>query len=137
MVLQRDRILVVGGEDLVTQQVLDDVLVRVCRRSRRAMHEGCRSQQGRYSLMLALASETLKRVDSADPAQREFDAEALAPAAGGPGDFEAAKRWIDRAKVELFAAARQTAIEQHFRAAGHAHALRVPLKKEGRRLLRE
>ena len=84
-----------------------------------------RADGSAYSLMVALASETMKRVESADPAQREFDAEALAPAAGGPGDFEAAKRWIDRAKVELFAEARQTAIEQHFRAGGHAQALRV------------
>jgi hypothetical protein len=84
-----------------------------------------RADGGAYSLLAALTGETLKRADSPDPVQREFDAEALAPAAGGPGDFEAAKRWIDRAKFELFAAARQTAIEQHFRAAGHKRALKV------------
>jgi hypothetical protein len=84
-----------------------------------------RADGGAYSLLAALTSETLKRADSADPAQREFDAEALAPAAGGPGDFESAKRWIDRTKFELFATARQTAIEGHFRAARHTQALKV------------
>lgn len=84
-----------------------------------------RADGSAYSLFVALTVESLKRADSADPAQREFDAEALAPAAGGPVDFESAKRWIDRGKFEVFAAARQTAIEQHFRAAGHAQALKV------------
>ena len=84
-----------------------------------------RSDGSAYSLLLALTSETLKRTNSPDADQREFDAEALAPAAGGPGDFETAKRWIDRAKFERFAEARQTAIEEQFRAAGHSQALRV------------
>ena len=84
-----------------------------------------RSDGSAYSLLSALTTETLKRADSADPDQREFDAEALAPAAGGPSDFETAKRWIDRARFERFSEARQTAIEEHFRAAGHFQALRV------------
>lgn len=84
-----------------------------------------RADGSAYSLLAALIRETLKRADSPDPSQREFDAAALAPAAGGPQEFEPAKRWIDRAKLELFAAARRTAIEQHFRAAGHVQALRV------------
>lgn len=84
-----------------------------------------RADGSAYLLFLALTTETLKRTDSPDPDQREFDAEALAPAAGGPDDFETAKRWIDRAKFERFAEARQTAIEEHFRAAGLAQALRV------------
>lgn len=86
---------------------------------------GDRADGSAYSLLSALTRETLKRVDSADPAQREFDAEALAHAAGRPVDFEAAKRWIDRAKFELFAESRRNAIEQHFRESGHHRALRV------------
>lgn len=78
-----------------------------------------------FSLFAALTRETLKRAGSTDPAQREFDAGALAPAAGGPGDFESAKRWIDRGKFAVFAEARKAAIEQHFRAAGHTRALKV------------
>ena len=42
-----------------------------------------------------------------------------------PTFFEAAKRWTDRARFERFAEARQTAIEQHLKAAGHTQALRV------------
>jgi len=84
-----------------------------------------RTAGGAYSLLHALTTETIKRADSTDPGQREFDAEDLAPAAGGPASFEDAKRWIDRTRFELFALARQTAIEEHFRAAGHSQALRV------------
>lgn len=84
-----------------------------------------RGDGGAYSLLCALTTETLKRADSTDPGQREFDAADLAPAAGGPVDFEEAKRWIDRTRFERFAQARQTAIEEHFRAAGHMRALRV------------
>ena len=83
-----------------------------------------RSDGSAYSLLLAITTETLKRTDSPDADQREFDAEALTPAAGGPGDFETAKRWIDRAKFERFAEARQAATEEHFRAVGHSKALR-------------
>jgi hypothetical protein len=84
-----------------------------------------RADGSAYSLFVALATETLKRAASEDPAQREFDAEALASAAGGPSDFDSAKRWIDRAKFEVYVGARQMAIEQHFRAAGHSQALKV------------
>lgn len=90
-----------------------------------------RADGSAYSLLCALTAETLKRVGSPDPGQREFDAEALAPAAGGPLDFEAAKRWIDRAKLERFVDARRSAIEEHFRAAGHSHALRVVRRSPG------
>lgn len=84
-----------------------------------------RSDVGAYSLLAALTSETLKRVGSSDPSQREFDAEALSAAAGGPDGFDAAKRWVDRAKLESFADARRPSLEDHFRAAGHGEALRV------------
>lgn len=84
-----------------------------------------RADVGAYSLLAALTAETLKRVDSPDPSQREFDAEALSVAAGGPDGFDAAKRWVDRAKLESFADARRPSLEDHFRAAGHSEALRV------------
>lgn len=92
---------------------------------------GNRADGSAYSLLCALASETLKRADSPDPGQREFDAEALAPAAGGPADFESAKRWIDRAKLERFVEARRPLIEEHFRSAGHTQALRVVRRSPG------
>ena len=84
-----------------------------------------RTDGGAYSLLWALTAETLKRADSPDAAQREFDAAGLAPAAGGPSDFESAKRWIDRTQFERFSDARRSAIEEHFRSAGHAQALWV------------
>lgn len=90
-----------------------------------------RADGNAYALLVALTSETLKRADSADPAQREFDAEDLAAAAGGPAGFDAAKRWIDRAKFERFDAARQTSIEQRFRAAGFSQALKVTRRSPG------
>ena len=90
-----------------------------------------RADGNAYALLVALAGETLKRADSADPAQREFDAEALAVAAEGPTGFEAAKRWIDRAKFEIFDAARRAEIEQHFRAAGFAQGLKVTRRSPG------
>ena len=86
-----------------------------------------------YALLCALTTETLKRADSPDPGQREFDAESLAPAAGGPSEFDSAKRWIERAKLERFAKARQTSIEQHFRAAGYTQALRLVRRSPGGR----
>ncbi len=90
-----------------------------------------RADGGAYTLLCALTEETLKRADSPDLSQREFDAAGLAPAAGGPDDFEAAKRWIDRARLERFAEARQATIEEHFRSAGHTQALRVRRRSPG------
>lgn len=49
MILKRDGILVVGGEDMMTHKILDDVFVRMRGRSRCAMHKGCRRQQCRVS----------------------------------------------------------------------------------------
>lgn len=90
-----------------------------------------RADVGAYSLLVALNSETLKRAASSDAAQREFDAVALSAAAGGPDGFDAAKRWVDRAKLESFVDARRPGIEDHFRAAGHLEALRVVRRSPG------
>jgi hypothetical protein len=81
----------------------------------------------------ALTAETLKRIDSSDQAQREFDAQQLAAAAQRKeaDDFEASKRWVDRAKVELFMTARESAIEEHFRAVGHNQGVRVRRRSPG------
>lgn len=84
-----------------------------------------------HSLWRALAAETLKRSDSADPAQREFDAEELAEAVGKAVGFEAAKRWVASSELETFGKARRTAIEQHFRSAGHEQALRIARRSPG------
>lgn len=91
---------------------------------------GHRSDANAHSLLLALTQETLKRADSPDPAQREFDAQALAAAAGRHEavDFEASKRWVERSKVDTFAEARARDIEAHFLAAGHGQCLR-PVKR--------
>lgn len=92
-----------------------------------------RSDSSAYSIIRALLKETLKRVGSEDPSQREFDAEALAQAADGPDGFEPAKRWIDRARPELFLDARRSSIEQFFSERGHETALRVERRSPGGR----
>ncbi len=84
-----------------------------------------RSDAKAFELLAALTTETLKRVESPDPAQREFDALALAEAAGREGDFESAKRFVQRSKFELFLQERQTNLEAHFQAAGHASCVRI------------
>lgn len=69
-----------------------------------------REDAGAYSLLIALTQETLKRVDSPSAAQREFDAQDLAAAAGRPeaNDFNASKRWVMGRGLETYAAARST-----------------------------
>lgn len=92
-----------------------------------------RADGSAYTLLLALTTETLKRVGSNDAGQREFDAQQLAAAAERKeaDDFEASKRWVDRAKLELFADVRAVAIDEHFRAAGHTNALRPKRRSPG------
>ena len=69
----------------------------------------------------ALATELLKRVESPDPAQRRFDAEAIAQAAdaGRGWNFESAKRWLNAADMPVFLSARQEDLFSHFRQKGH------------------
>jgi hypothetical protein len=92
-----------------------------------------REDAGAYSLFVALTRETLKKVGSPDPSQREFDAQQLAAAAGRPeaDDFDAAKRWVMGRGLETFAAARRKSIEDHFRAAGHPLCLQPKRRSPG------
>ncbi len=94
---------------------------------------GHREDAGAYSLLIALTQETLKRVDSPSAAQREFDAQDLASAAGRPeaDDFDASKRWVVGRGLETYASARRQSIEDHFRAAGHATCLRPARRSPG------
>lgn len=86
-----------------------------------------------YALLCALTEETKKVAKTSDGSQREFTAADLAPAAGGPAakDFDAAKGYVTRARLEVFVEARRTAIEAHFRAAGHGQALVVRRRSPG------
>lgn len=84
-----------------------------------------------YQVLAALARETLKRADSPDPSQREFDAEQLAQALDRSDGFAAAKRWILDAKVETYAEARRASLDQHFRSAGHTQTLCVRRRSPG------
>lgn len=85
------------------------------------------SEANAHQLALALAEETRKRVDSPDPAQREFDAQQLAEAAGynAEDSFDRAKRWVSRAEFEKYLTARRTALEEHFQQAGLSQCLCV------------
>jgi len=91
---------------------------------------GQRSELIAHSLLQALAQETLKRADSADPAQREFDAQELAAAASRAesADFDAAKRWVERCRLDAFVEARTDDREAFFAARGHKQCLR-PAKR--------
>jgi len=92
-----------------------------------------REDASAYSLFVALTQETLKRADSSAAAQREFDAQDLAAAAGRPeaNDFDASKRWVIGRGLETYAAARRKSIEDHFRAAGHDTCLRPTRRSPG------
>jgi hypothetical protein len=92
-----------------------------------------RDDTAAYTALVALTKETLKRADSDDQSQREFDARDLAQAAEGDeaSDFDASKRWIENARLMTFAEARRKAIEDHFRSCGQARAMR-PVKRSPR-----
>jgi len=94
---------------------------------------GHREDAGAYSLLVALTSETFKKVDSPSPSQREFDAQDLAAAVGRPeaNDFDASKRWVTGRGLETYAAARCKSIEDHFRAAGQVTCLRPRRRSPG------
>jgi len=79
------------------------------------------------SALAALAGETLKRLDSPDPDQRKFDAEELAAACGRPeqDNYDAAKRWLTRAEVPNFLAAREQSMADFFRCQGHSQLLAI------------
>lgn len=61
---------------------------------------------------------------------REFDAQELAAAASRAesADFDAAKRWVERCRIETFVEARVTDLDAFFAAHGHEQCLR-PAKR--------
>lgn len=88
-----------------------------------------------WKILDALARETLKRVDSPDPEQREFDAAQLAEV-GRPGevlDYENAKKWFVDAKVLQFVNARKNNLEAFFAAKGHERCLFLDKRASGGR----
>jgi hypothetical protein len=80
-----------------------------------------------WKITCALAQETLKRIDSPDPEQREFDVVDIAMACNSntARDHDSAKTWFARANVTKYLEARQTSLESFFRSNGHSSALRV------------
>src|SRR2546426_5801286 len=94
-----------------------------------------RSDAHAWRIVDALARETLKRVDSGDPAQREFDVLELVQACQPERewDYEAAKRWFLRAAVPKFLEARQAELAAYFKNRGYDQALAVTQRKSGGR----
>lgn len=90
-----------------------------------------RSDAHAWRIVNALARDTLRRADSADPSQREFDVQELVQACqpDREWDYDAAKRWFIRAKVELFLEARQAELQAYFRGKGHHQAIAVVQRK--------
>ena len=84
-----------------------------------------------WQILYALASETLKRVDSLDAAQREFDVLEIAQACQPERqrDFDAAKRWFTHAGVPTYLDARRSELEAYFRARGHDQSLAVTQRR--------
>ncbi len=84
-----------------------------------------------WQILYALASETLKRVDSLDAAQREFDVLEIAQACQPERqrDFDAAKRWFTHAGVPTYLDARRSELEAYFRARGHDQSLALTQRK--------
>lgn len=78
-----------------------------------------------WKILDALARETLKRADSADAEQREFDVAALAEICRpGEGlDYESAKKWFAKAKAQQFLIARKKHVEEYFSKLGYSECL--------------
>lgn len=94
-----------------------------------------RSATKAWVIVEALARESLKRVDSPDPAQREFDVQELAEVCqpDRTWDYEAAKRWVNGAAVPKYLEARQAELDAYFRSQGHKQALAVTQRKSAGR----
>lgn len=75
----------------------------------------------------ALASLTLKRLDSSDPRQCQMEALDIAFACDPDGKWshDAAKAFVARAKLSKFFESRQATIEEFFRLRGHTSAIRI------------
>ncbi len=93
------------------------------------------SNLGAHRILRTLAADTGKRAESPDPAQREFDvleiAQAAFPGEHDAGDYDAAKRRLERLDPQTWMRARQVQIEDWFRQAGHRQALRL-VKSSGK-----
>lgn len=78
-------------------------------------------------LAIALAEETIKRADSVDATQRDFDAQELAAACNWSeaNNFDAAKRKVERANLVTYLSSRRTSIEEFFRSRCHTQAMRI------------
>ncbi len=88
-----------------------------------------------WKILEALARETLKRVDSPDPEQREFDVlDIAAVCRSGPSlDYDNAKRWFSVANPSKYLAARRKSLESFFRDKGHTQCLKLDkLPSKGR-----
>lgn len=94
------------------------------------LHEG-RSETKAWRILNALAQETLKRADSADPAQREFDAHDIAQICepDKQWNYDSAKKWLTGAEVLKYMQARKGPVEAFFRAHGHCQAITVAQRK--------
>lgn len=88
-----------------------------------------------WRIVDALARDSLKRADSSDPTQREFDVLELAQACQPERkwDYEAAKRWFNRATVPKFLEARRAELNVYFRNRGHDQALTIAQRKSAGR----
>ncbi len=86
-----------------------------------------------WKILDALARETLKRAESLDPEQREFDAAQLAEVCrpGDVLDYEAAKKWFADAKVSQFLNARRSSLQAFFEAKGHEESLELDKRSSG------
>lgn len=78
-------------------------------------------------LAIVLAEQSLKRVDSEDATQMNFDAQELASAChwAEADSFEAAKRKVERARLATYLDGRKNNLEQFFRNEGHSRAIRI------------
>lgn len=78
-----------------------------------------------WRILDALAQETLKRADSPNAEQREFDVAELAEICR-PGeylDYEDTKKWFTRAKPQQFLQVRKKYIQEYFLKQGHSYFL--------------
>lgn len=93
------------------------------------------STNNAWRILDRLSDETLKRVKSPDPEQREFDAAQLAEACrpGETLDYENAKKWFTDARVPAFMDARKNSIEAFFRAKGYNQCLSLGKRPSGGR----
>jgi hypothetical protein len=94
------------------------------------LHEG-RSDAKAWRIVDVLARETLKRADSDDPEQREFDALEIAQACEPDREwsYDNAKKWLVGAEVPKYMEARRGQVEAFFRGHGHGKAIAVAQRK--------